>query len=169
MRYNDDSGFTILEMIVVIALIGIVLGLTGFGLSSIYNSSVTSNVNTLMNEIRLLSSREQASSKNDYELILSYDTAEKAYIARTYIEMDGAPREITKTMTFPKSIIIEKDGLALSDATFNDVNTRSFRFSPSSGGLLTEGAGVYTIKSTASSITKDMVVVAFNGRVYLDE
>ena len=169
MRPGSEKGFTIVEVVVAIALIGIAISLSVVSLRTIFNSSVSSYATQLSNEIRLVQSREMASSKNDYELIISYDGTEDIYRIRTYIEAGGNPRKVLKTIDMPKAIRVAKNGVPLSDSAYNDVSTRSFRFSPSSGGLITDGDGTYTITSTASTVTRDVVVVGFNGRVYIDE
>ena len=177
--FRDEDGYSLLEMIITIGLIAIAIGMSTFGLNSVFNSNVNSYANTLANEIRLTSSRELAASNKDYSLVLNYQTADDRYVATVYVTPDdtGVRQEI-KQIKFSQGIIIEKDGLNLKDgidlpitdaSSLSNETTRSFVFDASSGALVTDGDGTYTMYSKTSTITRDIVVIKMNGRVYVDE
>lgn len=172
---RDESGYSLLEMIITIGLIAIALGTTSFGLSTIFNSNVNSYVNEVANEVRLARAREMAASDNDYQVVFEYDPVDERYKVISKVSIDGANYVTIKTIKLPKSITLSKEVLgifvSLDDASLNDETLRLFQFDASSGKLLgsVSGEGTYRISASNSSITKDFVVIKANGRVYIDE
>ncbi len=163
---KNESGYTLLEMIITIGLIGIAIGMSGFGLRTVFNSNLDSVANEFANEVRLTYSRELAASNNDYSMILSYDSSNGYYKANLYVERNGGSRELLKTIKFSKAISIMKDGADVSGLAESE---RSFEFDQSSGKLLSNGEGTYTFTSSTSTMIRDVIVVKDNGRVYVDE
>ncbi len=172
---RDESGYSLIEMIITIGLIAIALGTTSFGLSTIYNSNVNSYVNEVANEVRLARAREMAASKNDYQVVFEYNTAEQKYQIISKVKIGVENYTTLKTINLPRTITLSKDisgtFTALNDPALSDANLRTFQFDESSGELLSGvgGEGTYRMSASNSAITKDFVVIKANGRVYIEE
>lgn len=173
--FVKEEGYTLLEMIITIALIGIALGLSGFGLSAIFNNNVNGYVNEIVNDIRLVQTKEMGTSNLTFETTFGHDGTN--YIM-TMTEVTALT--VHKTTKFPKSIVLEKYDTATS--TFKELKLiddtaaplledkkKTFRFNASSGKLLTSAAGRYRVSSTAATLEREFVVVEANGRVYVEE
>lgn len=186
MNLKNENGYTLLEIIITMGILAIAIGTSSFGLRSIFNNNVNSYANQFANEIRLVASRELGSAEGesndrDYKLEVSFDSTGQRVIAVTYLKVGaGAYDELTR-INFPKSMTIAKDGVQI-DASTNIVGhalysdeTRTFEFDASSGALIVytpsgdSAEGRYTIRSANSSITRDVVVIQANGRVYVDD
>jgi len=169
---RDEGGYSLLEMIITIGLIAIAIGMSTFGLNAVFNSNVNSYANSLASELRIASSREMAVFDKSYTVELDYDTTENRYVAISYVKPLSASESELSRIKFPKGMTISKGGQSLEYLINNSLileGERKFQFDPSSGALISAAAGTYQLSSVSSSITRDIVVVEVNGRVYVDE
>ena len=153
-------------------LIAIALGSATFGLSVIYRSNVNSHASELVNEIRIAQTKQMASASKTFDVTISYDGSN--YYAKTYLIEGGSSREI-KSHKFSNKISIWKDTgtgyVELSTITdpIADVGemVKTFRFSTSTGKVVSKAYGDYLIKSSISDREVEIFVVKENGRVYV--
>lgn len=173
MNLKDEGGYSLLEMILTIGLIAIAIGTSTFGLNTVFNSNVNSKANTIVNEIRLTSSRQLGANERVYETIVSYDVSDNRVLFTTYVTdtsiASPTPQNI-KTIRLSRGMNLVKDvsgtPTAIESLTLDE---RTFTFDSSSGALTSGGGGVYTLTSDNSSISRDIVVLTQSGRVYVDE
>lgn len=167
---KDQQGYTLLEMIIVIGLIGVGLGLTSFGLNVIFNANVNSYSQQIATEIKNIQVKEMAAKNKDFSLEIRYVTDHyQLYIVSTDTSAGGS--STNKVIAFPSSIIIEKETtpgvfLELKEASF-DLDKRQFKFSDGTGKLTTNGDGTYRVTAANSGLTKFIYVYKQNGRVVL--
>ena len=169
-RFKEEAGFTLLEMIIVIGLLGVAIGFTTFGLSTVYNTNVNAMGNALVSDIRLTMTKEMAAKDKDYSLELS--KSGNNYYATMYLSEDAwASRVAIKTVKLSNGMILKKDngsGSFVEVATL-PVEHRTFTFEANSGKVTSQGSGRYELSSTSSTRVIEIVVVRESGRVYIDE
>ena len=166
-----QDGYTLLEMIIVMALLAIAIGLSGFGLNTLYTNNINTYSNQLISEIKLVQTKEMASKDKDYKLTLAYDSSLEQYIATTLVRLEASGTYSTlKTIKFPKKVTIKKlDGANYVD--IQSLGTITFEFDGTSGQVksIANGDGRYEISSTTSSRVIKFDVILQNGRVVMNE
>ncbi len=138
-----SGGFSLIEMLVVLVIIGLVMGLVGTGLSrSISGAEVRTAAKSLMAAIR--HTRGQAIVKRT-EMTLEIDTEKRTYIApqRSAVELpDGM--EVT---------------LLTAESELTGENSGTIRFFPdgsSTGGTVTLRAGERSWEVTVAWLTGEV-------------
>lgn len=168
---NNQQGYTLLEMIIVIGLIGVGLGLTSFGLNVIFNANVNSYSQQIVSEIKNVQVKEMAAKSKDFSMEIRYVTDHyELYIISTDT---AAAVSTNKTIAFPTSIVIEKETapgtfVELKDPIFTP-DKRSFAFSEGTGKLVTNGEGTYRVTAVNSDLTRLIRVYKQNGRVVVEQ
>lgn len=166
-----QDGYTLIEMIIVMALLAIAIGLSGFGLNTIYTNNINTYSNQLVSEIKLVQTKEMASKDKDYKLTLTYDSSLEQYVGTTLVRLGSTGTYSTlKTIKFPKKVAIKKlDGGNYVD--IQSLGTITFEFDGTSGQVknIANGGGRYEISSTTSSRVIKFDVIQQNGRVVIDE
>ena len=169
-RLKEEAGFTLLEMIIVIGLLGVAIGFTTFGLSTVYNTNVNAMGNELVSDIRLTMTKEMAAKDKDYRLIFS--KAGDNYYATISLSSDaGLTWSAIKTVKLSNGMILKKDngsGSFVEVSAFSE-DERTFKFEANSGKVISQGWGRYELSSTSSTRVMEIVVVRESGRVYIDE
>ncbi|MDF1617025.1 pilus assembly FimT family protein [Petrocella sp. FN5] len=168
-----QDGYTLIEMIIVMALLAIAIGLSGFGLNTLYTNNINTYSNQLISEIKLVQTKEMASKDKDYRLTLTYDSTLEQYIGRTLVRVGTTGTYSTlKTIKLPKKVAIKKwDGTDYVDIQPPNYSLISFEFDSTSGQVknTANGDGRYEISSTASSRVIEFEVIKQNGRVVMNE
>jgi prepilin-type N-terminal cleavage/methylation domain-containing protein len=179
-RPDNEKGYTLIELIIVIGLLAIAIGLSGFGLNVIYTNNVNTYATQLVSEIKLVQTKEMASKNNDYKIVMRYDTLEKQYISETWVRVGAAGTyQVLHSISLPSNMVIKKwddDLSSITYLTYKEIkyfspNSMTFIFEAMSGKLesSTNGAGKYQISSTTSTKIKIFTVTAQNGRVVEDD
>lgn len=167
---SNEFGYTLIEIIITIGLISIAIGLTTFGLSTVYRSNVNSYSSQIINEIKKIQTQEMASSKNDYEVIISHNGTN--YVVTTYVSFDGNPKTTFKTIELPIYVSIHKkigaDFVDLYTISDIDKSQRTFSFNSSSGKLTSDGEGIYRVILETDGSFKEFQVIKQNGKVVGD-
>ena len=170
---RGQEGYTLIEMIIVMALLAIAISLSGFGLNTLYTNNINTYSNQLISEIKLVQTKEMASKDKDYRLTLAYDSTLEQYIGTTLVRMGPTGTYSTlKTIKFPKKVAIKKwDGTNYVDILPPSHTLISFEFDTTSGQVknTANGNGKYQISSTASSRVIEFEVIKQNGRVVMDD
>jgi len=159
-KLENNQGYTLLEMMIVIALLAIAISLSGFGLSTLYSTNIKGKTNELVNEIRLVQTKEMASKTKDYKATISF--VDGHYRLRTSV--DGT---VIKTIDLSSKFKIKKKNASNNFVDLPSTGTEII-FDASSGKA-TAGAGRYKITTSLGSDPIEFVIVAQNGRVYIDE
>ena len=159
-----------LEMIIVIGLLGVAIGFTTFGLSTVYNTNVNAKGNELVSDIRLTMTKEMAAKDKDYRLILS-KVGDNYYSTMSLSSDAGLTWTAIKTSKLSNGMVLKKDN---GSGSFVEISTlpieqRTFTFEANSGKVTSQGSGRYELSSTSSTRVIEIVVVRESGRVYIDE
>lgn len=176
--YTSNKGFTLIEMIITIGIIAIAIGVSSLGLSTVYRSNVNAYTSRVINDIKLVQTKEMASNDKNYKLIFT-KTSDNYHVA-VLVGVAAVPINVLKGYDLPKNMVIKKKIAGnfedIGDNSFFSSNDLSFEFDASSGrmteygaGPYVSGAGTYQISSSSSDQVKEFVVVKENGRVYLNE
>jgi len=166
-KIRSQEGYTLIEMIIVMALLTIAISLSGFGLNTLYTNNINTYSNQLISEIKLVQTKEMASKDKDFWLNLTYDPTLEQYIGTTKLESSGTVTTL-KTIKFPKKVIIKKlDGVNYVD--IQSLGTITFEFDATSGKSMANGDGSYEISSTSSSRVIKFDVIKQNGRVVMND
>lgn len=176
IRRND--GYTLLEVIITIGLIGIAISASTFGLRTIYNSNINARASEVVNTLRLARTKQMASSATPTvyrDVIIEHDGSQYSVVTKL---IDSGGNTTVSTLELPKSIHMQKYNTAT--ATYEELSSiaqpvairdrvKTFRFDPSSGKIVTSAHGKYRLNATNSDLEVVFVVVALNGRVYIEE
>lgn len=172
-NHKRDEGYTLIELILVIAIIAVAISMTSFGIGSLYSSNVKNFSSQVVSQIRNVQVKELASKDSDYEMAIT--KVGSKYQANTTmkadIDGDGVDEiQVIHSIEFPSNISIKK----LVGASYFEISTLTpseveFAFDPSSGALITSGNGTYRMSLVDSSTTIEFEVVAQNGRVYTND
>ncbi len=177
---KKEAGFTLIELVIVIAILSITMSLVGFGVRIIYDSSVDAMAGELYSDLRDVRYKQTTEFDHDYMLQVIYEDGRYGY----EILRDDS---VAKKRLFRPSIRISKQTgvdtytpystLAVSD------NPLAFRFSRSTGKGLdntVDGKALSTynynnqvclvqISSARSDAVNEVQIVKMNGRVTLNE
>lgn len=177
---KKEAGFTLIELIIVIAILSITMSLVGFGVGIIYDSSVDAMAGELYSDIRDIRYKQTTEFDHDYMLEIIYEDGRYGY----EIIRDNT---VSKKRLFRSSIVISKQ---TGTDVFTPYHTLpegehplAFRFSRSSGkglDVTVDGDSLATydyngkvclveISSTSSDTVNRVQVVKMNGRVDLYE
>jgi len=176
--FKGNKGFTLLEIIIVIGLIGIAIGGSGFGLSVIFNGNVNAGASELVNEIRMAQTKQMASATKTYDVVITHDGDNYYVTTKMLVNATGIVTELksikmSNTMSIKKyndSTSLYEELSSITDPVADtSLKVKTFRFSPSSGKILSSAHGKYRVSSGISSVVIDFAVVQVNGRVYIEQ
>lgn len=169
---DKNGGYTLLEIIITMGIIAIAIGTASFGLSVIFGNNVNSHASELVNEIRTAQTRQMASSTKTYDVSITHDGSN--YVVKTYVTESAVKTEVKSTKFSNKLSIWKYDGSnyielsTISDPTDILNQVKTFRFSGSSGKLISSAYGDYLVKSDISDVEVNFFVVKENGRVFIE-
>jgi len=151
---DNKNGFTLIEVIIVIALLGIAITMTSLGIKILFNSNVNSYGQQFYTDLRDM--REKTITSIDSKCELEWDS--NGYTI-TY-NYNNPSKSTTKRVDLPSNIIVSKDG--------SNVNSVTIEFDKASGKLI-DGAGTYKFSSSSSDNEILITVVKETGSVFIDE
>lgn len=100
-----NKGFTLVEIVVVIAIISVTMALGGYGISQIFDAQLDSDANELFIELRNAQYRSMSEMNKTYAVAVSYDSGTGRYGFKTYM-YDGS-ESIVQEYTFKSHVMIE--------------------------------------------------------------
>jgi prepilin-type N-terminal cleavage/methylation domain-containing protein len=184
MNVNSEKGFTLIEIIIAMAVFSTMLGIASMSIYIIYANSVEANVQELRADIQDVQYRSMTEYDQDYQLKFTYDTSKQQYGYVIETKTNGS-EYTTKNKVFPKHFIFEVDNggwIALPISTNNLEEKFTYRFSYELGEGLdtnfdgeslttfaTSGTSKIRVRSNNTSKEMGLTVVQLTGRVIVDE
>lgn len=155
-QLNNESGFTLLEMIITIAIVAIVAGISGFGLNGVFNANLKNISYDTVSDMRSIRFRSVSEFDTAYQLVLTYDSASERYgyeIQRMAVG-DSAP-SVIETKDFRSSLVIMREDssgnwVELSDPSIDITlhpERATFCFNTSTGGI-----SEYVLNSSTTNV-----------------
>jgi prepilin-type N-terminal cleavage/methylation domain-containing protein len=169
-KLHNEKGFTLIEIIVVITLIALVAGLSGFGVNILFQANVASMGNEIYHDLRDIRFRATSEFDTEYQLIFTYDTATERYgykVQKRFTDYSGGTAlvkdTIVKEVSYGPTLSIEQyshDSLSwvsLKDPSL-DIGTHpenvTFKFLQTTGGIDSQSISSTTTNGLASNSTK---------------
>lgn len=189
-KLNSESGFTLIEIIIVVALIAIAVSMSGLGLSVIKQSNVESMGHDIVTEFRDLKYRAVSDYDKQYEIKFIYTGGKFGYEVYQQTGTD-LPVKV-KTMSYRSDLVIlayNEDTLLyvdITDTTFFDIADPlrvTYTFDTSTGGISSQnlasqplasfpnasGTAKYMITDTTGTNFVEMTIIKVTGRVIINE
>lgn len=192
MIKKSERGFTLIEIIIAIAVLSILVTIVSMSVHSVFENSVEANVDEFKSDLQDIRNRTMMEYNHSYALIFFYDVIEKQY-GYNIFEQDTSSGVIIelKEKRWPKHFIVDKqiNGIATRIETLsaNQIKQElTFRFSKELGDGVEsnfDGDSISTYNSTlgtsqviklnirSQNTTKAMEVsvVKLTGRVNVDD
>lgn len=158
-RLKNDNGYSLVELIIVIAIIAILSGLAAFTLSSIKTAKATASLERFDTELSALATRTKAQSGDNALLLVRDGDDYKVYYGTS---PDGTAAKWTQTSTNAELTLADVDIYYNAPGQTSALLTGSklIKFKKADGTVVT-GAGLYEFKKGG---TQDAV-----GRITLNE
>lgn len=156
---DNNRGYTLVEIIVVLAIIGIALSIAQLSLSNIFNNKLngyTKEFASLIREVRV----NQMSYKSDYKIKI--EISNNQYYIK---ELKGDQEVDGKTIKLPSGYELKYEDTTGSISPVGDGMEISFS---SGSGSVTNGAGIYYITSTNSKKEGKIKLSSITGRVAIE-
>lgn len=172
----NEKGFTLIELIIVVAVLGVAISIANFGVGIVFQSNVESIAQQYQSDLRDVRSKT-VSTVDNYELRWFYDTHEKKY---SYQVFNTTKTSEVKMVHIRSNISIKIQEIKDDDTTVTvDLNAYAATdpilvlfFDASSGKV--SGAGTnkqlnFIFETSASSDISTVELYTKLGRVYLNE
>lgn len=186
LKLNSNSGFTLIELVVVVAILSVAMSLGGYGVSQVFDSKVESAAEDIYIELHNIQYNSMTDIDTTYALVFTYNAVASKYGYKIY-KKDLSNTTVSKTVEYSShlSIEININGSWVDISTLNPLsNEEDFTISFSSldgGCLLTDFSGntigtfseisgsdqsaAFRIKSTKSNQERELKVIQLTGRV----
>lgn len=179
-KLRENSGFTLIEIIITVAIISVMLGLSGFGISVIFRANVESLADNYYNELRDMKFKASSNTDSNYHLEMTYNSATKEY--GYIVDQDNIT---IKNVTLSKNIAIYK--MTEGSTTWAAIETlpekeRFIRFSKGGGFVMQEdyvsvsgalrvisGQGQYKFVKLGSDKEPIVTIIKQTGKVFMNE
>jgi prepilin-type N-terminal cleavage/methylation domain-containing protein len=184
MTVNSERGFTLIEIIIALAVFSTMLGIASMSIHIIYRNSIEANVQELRADLQDVQYRSMTEYDQDYQLKFTYDAINQEYGYVIETKINGS-EYVTKTKVFPKHFIFEVNNggwTAFPISTNNLEEKFTYRFSYELGEGLdtdfdgdslityaTNGTSKIRVRSNNTNKEMELTVVQLTGRVIVDE
>lgn len=148
-RLKNDNGYSLVELIIVIAIIAVLSGMAAFTLSAIKTAKATAALESFDTELSALATRTKAQSGDNAIMIKRVDDGYEVYYGKS---SDGTEDKWTQTSTKAEltmtdvDIYYNKPGGTAEKLTSNKI----IKFKKADGSVVT-GAGLYEFKKGGTS------------------
>lgn len=109
-KNSKVAGFSLIELIVVIAIMAVTVGMVGISVSVLNGKKISKCADDIVATVEMTRVLTLGKEQNAVECVIDYDSAEKNYIARVF--QDGAEVSSRIVGSFPVDIRIYFDGEA---------------------------------------------------------
>lgn len=168
MKKTDNKGFSLVELIVVIAIVSVLIGMFTFGYSLISNKQVDQCAKKI--QITLESARATSLGKHSVDLKF-LSSGGKIYLEK---KLDGDAAQVSRTEIGDGKLSViftfEKNGSADQTKNVATTNVTGIVFDRASGSVKADASGYYFNHVTISNGRKEMTVSVdkLTGRVTID-
>lgn len=94
-RNNKNSGFSLVEPIIVIAIMAIVVTVAGLSVGTLTGRRVRKCADEIVSTIERARVLTLGKEQNNVECVISYDSTDKEYHAMVYQVINGTPTEVS--------------------------------------------------------------------------
>ena len=94
-RNNKNSGFSLVELIIVIAIMEIVVTVAGLSVGTLTGRRVRKCADEIVSTIERARVLTLGKEQNNVECVISYDSTDKEYHAMVYQVINGTPTEVS--------------------------------------------------------------------------
>lgn len=94
-RNNKNSGFSLVELIIVIAIMAIVVTVAGLSVGTLTGRRVRKCADEIVSTIERARVLTLGKEHNNVECVISYDSTDKEYHAMVYQVINGTPTEVS--------------------------------------------------------------------------
>ena len=94
-RNNKNSGFSLVELIIVIAIMAIVVTVAGLSVGTLTGRRVRKCADEIVSTIERARVLTLGKEQNNVECVISYDITDKEYHAMVYQVINGTPTEVS--------------------------------------------------------------------------
>lgn len=94
-RKNNNSGFSLVELIIVIAIMAIVVTVAGLSVGTLTGRRVRKCADEIVSTIERARVLTLGKEQNNVECVISYDSTDKEYHAMVYQVINGTPTEVS--------------------------------------------------------------------------
>ena len=94
-RNNKNSGFSLVELIIVIAIMAIVVTVAGLSVGTLTVRRVRKCADEIVSTIERARVLTLGKEQNNVECVISYDSTDKEYHAMVYQVINGTPTEVS--------------------------------------------------------------------------
>lgn len=94
-RNNKNSGFSLVELIIVIAIMAIVVTVAGLSVGTLAGRRVRKCADEIVSTIERARVLTLGKEQNNVECVISYDSTDKEYHAMVYQVINGTPTEVS--------------------------------------------------------------------------
>jgi len=170
LKLQKSEGFTLIEIIVSIAIIAVAVGLAGFGLNVLFSANVDAMGNDIYHEFRDMKFRTLNEFDTDYQLVLTYDSTRKRYgyeVHKRFTDTSVSPsvvsNSVVKEVSYRPTLLIERwdddsgSWIELNDPSIDLTVTSenvTFPFDHSTGGIKATTLSGATTNSLVSNATE---------------
>ncbi len=169
MMIRDEKGYTLVELMTVIAIISISMGIATFSLSFVFNRNVDAKMTEVSTQIRSAKNLQVEKSADTYSV--EFTVKDGNTILHKRVEKSGVVTELA-TVKVPNNLefvkVVGGSEIKISDLLAHGRSDEiKFEFDSATGKLTTDGFGLYKIKYKDKEAT--MRVIKQNGKVILNE
>lgn len=106
-RNNKNSGFSLVELIIVIAIMAIVVTVAGLSVGTLAGRRVRKCADEIVSTIERARVLTLGKEQNNVECVISYDSTDKEYHAMVYQVINGTPTEVSDRVVGRDSIQVQ--------------------------------------------------------------
>lgn len=171
MYLEKNDGYSLIEVIIVIVIIGIAITLAGYGFNLINRSNVNGYINEFHADVRYAKNNSMSLEDESFYIQWAYDSVDDQYYYEMYKSKPSVtPDQLLKTVKIHKTIVIKLDN-GTGFALLNTYTADQIRISFESGsGDLVDGKGKGEYEFYLNDDTSKIVeIIESTGRVFVNE
>ncbi len=141
-KIHNESGFTLVEITITVAIVVIAAGLSGFGLNAVFNANLDNMAHDIATDLRNVRFRAVSEFDAEYQLVLTYDGGNDRYGYEVQ-RLKAGTTTVTRSETYRSTLIILREDISgtwieLNDPSIDITNNPelgTFCFNTSTGGI----------------------------------
>lgn len=163
---KNNKGFTLLEMLLVILIIGILSGLATYSVNVVFNGNTKSYASQFASAVKDIKVKtlSSASGVTKWCIKLGYDTAEERYFWCTAIKGSDGSIETKEMVYLKKDVAVHSQGNDLKKADSDIVVSFS-----NGVGEIASGAGTYQFINQITNKQINVNLVQATGGIFIED